>query len=531
VSEECHEQKAHVCTRCCGTGEVEVEESGTGEIEAEEPETGKNKNEKFEAGELETEEVESEELEAVVPENRQGENQEKISVTNSMDLQGTHFLYNQATEKSIKTLDYDYKRCNGCGICVEVCPTKALELGPVHEIATGLDAPPVMMDLEKCTFCRMCANLCPVHAITFEAVGEVPDEKQYPKYDAYVKINEKCLPCALCEGACPQDAIEVEFTFPKKEEIAPFKEGAEGEIEIDTKKCNFCGICARFCDAFILLEREPTPDNLVPFEQLLVDEDKCDYCVLCQDICPEEAIKVKGERPCEAPKVEGKIKVDELKCTQCARCEAVCPYDAVELQKPMEGELSLIDANLKECDPQGCRGCFNVCPSKLWYVPTDPDDHRKIAFAEDFCTYCGACVKACHLAAIKVDRTNVHHTDIPDTPWAAQWRDAIESLKTGVRKGVDRAVFRETEKFKGQKFMGIEPPSVNEEMRAAVQAKINALMPALKSAKVRKLWETDSPENAAAAVKKKMEGKRQKDDKVEALSTEAEGEIESLVRP
>ncbi len=136
-----------------------------------------------------------------------------------------------------------------------------------------------------------------MHAITFEAVGEVPDEKQYPKYDAYVKINEKCLPCALCEGACPQDAIEVEFTFPKKEEITPFKEGAEGEIEIDTEKCNFCGICARFCDAFVLLEREPTPDNLVPFEQLLVDEDKCDYCVLCQDICPEEAIKVKGERP------------------------------------------------------------------------------------------------------------------------------------------------------------------------------------------------------------------------------------------
>jgi 4Fe-4S ferredoxin len=104
-----------------------------------------------------------------------------------------------------------------------------------------------------------------------------------------------------------------------------------------------------------------------------------------------------------------------------------------------------------------------------------------------------------------VDRTDVHHTEIPDTPWAAQWRDAIESLKTGVRKGVDRAVFRETETLKGQKFMGIEPPELNEEMLACVQAKIDALMPALRNAKVRKLWETDSPENAAAAVKKKME--------------------------
>jgi 4Fe-4S ferredoxin len=222
VNEEYDEQKVHKRDGCCGPRKIETEES----------KKGKNENEKSEAWgykpeEVEAKELESEGLEYVVPENNEGGHQEQITVTNSMDLQGTHFCYNQVTEKSIKTLDYDYKRCNGCGICVEVCPTKALELGPVHEIATGLDAPPVIMDLEKCTFCRMCANLCPVHAITFDAVGEVPDEKQYPKYDAYVNINEKCLPCALCEGACPQDAIEVEFTFPKKEEIASFKEGAK----------------------------------------------------------------------------------------------------------------------------------------------------------------------------------------------------------------------------------------------------------------------------------------------------------------
>ncbi|MFY1112310.1 MAG: ferredoxin, partial [Methanosarcinaceae archaeon] len=41
------------------------------------------------------------------------ESQDKITVTTTMDLQGSHFLYTQATEKSIKTIDYDYKRCNG----------------------------------------------------------------------------------------------------------------------------------------------------------------------------------------------------------------------------------------------------------------------------------------------------------------------------------------------------------------------------------------------------------------------------------
>ncbi|MHC1575998.1 MAG: 4Fe-4S binding protein, partial [Methanosarcinaceae archaeon] len=84
-----------------------------------------------------------------------------LSVSKEMDIEGTHFNYKQMTEVSTKILEYDYKRCNGCGLCIDVCPTQALELGPMHEIATGMDAPPVMMDLDKCTFCSMCANFCP----------------------------------------------------------------------------------------------------------------------------------------------------------------------------------------------------------------------------------------------------------------------------------------------------------------------------------------------------------------------------------
>jgi len=53
--------------------------------------------------------------------------------------------------------------------------------------------------------------------------------------------------------------------------------------------------------------------------------------------------------------------------------------------------------------------------------------------------------------------------------------------------------------------MGIEFPCIDEETLAVVQAKIDSLMPVLKSARVRKLWETDSSEKTTAAVKKKME--------------------------
>ena len=41
-------------------------------------------------------------------------------------------------------------------------------------------------------------------------------------------------------------------------------------------------------------EKEKTPRELVPYEQLLVDEELCDYCGLCVPLCPEEAIKVEG---------------------------------------------------------------------------------------------------------------------------------------------------------------------------------------------------------------------------------------------
>lgn len=428
-----------------------------------------------------------------------------ITVTKDMDIQGSNFIYSQVTEKSKQMLDYDYKRCTGCGICVGLCPTKALELGPMHEIATGMDAPPVMMDLEKCTFCGMCANFCPVHAFKMESEGELPDEVNYPVYDSYVRFNEKCLPCVLCEAVCPEDAIEVEFTFKKKEELAPFKKDAQGEIEIDLDKCNFCGVCAKFCDAFIMVEREPTPTDLTPFQQILVDEDKCDYCVLCQDLCPEDAIRVKGEKPCEAPLIEGNIKVDDEKCTRCTWCKVVCPYDAVDLKKPFEGEIVLVENNIDKCDPQGCHGCFNVCPSHLWYVPEDTG--KKIAIKEDYCTYCGACVNACHVDVMRVSRDKVNCTDIPDSPWASQWKDAVESMVTSKRNNPDLSRTLEVEKEPPREHVEVVVPKIDESLLSAARERIEKAMPAFKNVKIRRTWECKSAEEVRAAICKQIKKK------------------------
>jgi len=55
------------------------------------------------------------------------------------------------------------ERCTGCGDCVEVCPTGALELA---------DGRAVLARPEDCAYCADCETLCPEGAIVlpFEIV-------------------------------------------------------------------------------------------------------------------------------------------------------------------------------------------------------------------------------------------------------------------------------------------------------------------------------------------------------------------------
>lgn len=353
-----------------------------------------------------------------------------LDVKIDMDIRDSHFVYSQTAGDYKKTLDYNYKRCNGCSICIAVCPVGAIEAGPLFEIATGMDAPPVIIDQTKCTFCGMCASFCPIRAVRMDINGkDILNNDDFPNLTSRVVINEKCLPCMLCEKACPEEAIKLDLDIPTKEQVAPFREGQEGEIKVDMETCNFCGLCAYLCPAFVLVEREPTPDNPVPFQDLLIDREKCDYCRICEDFCPEDAIKVKGNLEAAVPQIKGKVTIDDDKCTRCGWCRKVCPYGAVNLEKPFEGDINLIEGNLKECDPVGCHGCFNVCPAHAWYVPPD----KKIDVTKEYCIYCGACEKACHVYAIGVERSGVKHTEIRPMPWTNQWNEAINAIKTAAR--------------------------------------------------------------------------------------------------
>ncbi|MHC1566390.1 MAG: 4Fe-4S binding protein [Candidatus Syntropharchaeia archaeon] len=364
-----------------------------------------------------------------------------IEIEKNMEFEGNVFTYELRTDGVEKRILYDYKKCVGCGICVEICPTNCLELGPIPEIATGLDAPPVMWDHDNCSFCGMCVAFCPENAIKmFVSDKNFLDLDEYPHLDSEIRINENCLPCRLCEKVCPKEVIEVSFFFKKKEEIIPFREGRGGKIKVDFEKCNLCGICADFCSAFLLLEKEVLPESIQPFENLLIDENECDYCGLCEYICPENAIHVEGSDEIEEekiPKIEGVIRIGE-DCNRCGWCSQICPYDAIEVKKPFEGEIRIKDINLKKCDPHGCHACINICPSNAWYIPSEGG---KIAVEEKFCIFCGACVHSCRFDVMEVKRKEVNHTEVIDSPWKKQWEEAISIIK-GKNKKSKRIYFR-----------------------------------------------------------------------------------------
>jgi 2-oxoglutarate ferredoxin oxidoreductase subunit delta len=75
----------------------------------------------------------------------------------------------------------DVEECKGCGLCVESCPPKRLELGP--ELNT-YGAHPVHYTGQDCTGCGICFYCCPepgaltVYRVKAKAKADAPTTPQ-----------------------------------------------------------------------------------------------------------------------------------------------------------------------------------------------------------------------------------------------------------------------------------------------------------------------------------------------------------------
>jgi len=66
-------------------------------------------------------------------------------------------------------LTFDYEKCKGCMLCVEVCPTHILSLDKVKMNEKGYRLINIT-DIDKCIACGFCAVICPDSVISVEKV-------------------------------------------------------------------------------------------------------------------------------------------------------------------------------------------------------------------------------------------------------------------------------------------------------------------------------------------------------------------------
>lgn len=57
--------------------------------------------------------------------------------------------------------------CKGCGLCIDACPVKIIEIDNEKLNAKGYH-PAHCIDMSKCRGCAMCATMCPDVAIMVE---------------------------------------------------------------------------------------------------------------------------------------------------------------------------------------------------------------------------------------------------------------------------------------------------------------------------------------------------------------------------
>ena len=95
------------------------------------------------------------------------------------------------------------------------------------------------IDEDKCVSCGMCVNACPkklIEIVPKENKTAVLCRNHSMGKDVMAVCSVGCIACKICEKNCPNGAISV----------------VDNLAQIDYEKCTSCGICAEKCPKKII---------------------------------------------------------------------------------------------------------------------------------------------------------------------------------------------------------------------------------------------------------------------------------------
>ena len=133
----------------------------------------------------------------------------------------------------------DEHRCIECDACGKVCPVMAVQdaSGNVVQRVKRSEWKKPFFDNEKCNGCAICLDVCPTDCITLGVPG-IYDPHAYPE----VVEPKACIGCGFCAEECPMDAIEMAILPIVEEKIEEQKKKVEKSVGWLLKKVTFRAI-------------------------------------------------------------------------------------------------------------------------------------------------------------------------------------------------------------------------------------------------------------------------------------------------